>query len=105
MHASTRHELLNKMIELADFANQPTNQKRVEYFLQNLMSWEQICDVIRVNVNQAKQKNGKNLSVAKNHKSTANLIMFQASMKKPKDRVDFLQKALVYYTKVWNLSF
>lgn len=100
MNSTTRHEVLEKLHKMAKFADLKSNRERVEFFLDHVMDFKQIKSAIRVNIEQAKQKNSKSLSLAKNYKIEADMHMIQASLGSMEERESHLQNALKSYGKV-----
>ena len=107
MNSVKRQELANKLYNDSQFLALTSNRDRVHYVLQHVMSYEQFRAEAKANLELARQKCAKSLSVANSYKTMAEAFQKQASSAQTQSAT-LLQSALESYGKVnilWQMNF
>ena len=99
MQSSSRNEILNKLYKCNDYAELKTNKARIDYLLTKVIDYDQAKSVLKSNIDNVRQKNGKNLVLAKECKIVADFYLQQVSLGKIDHKYKNLQHALEYYTR------
>lgn len=101
MNPVMRHEIVDKLYKNeAQFSKLNTNQDRIKYIFDEIMSWDQVKEAISSNMKEVKQRATKSLSQAKNYKTEADMFMRQVALGELKNRTENLNSALKSYVKV-----
>nr|XP_027201716.1 uncharacterized protein LOC113795708 [Dermatophagoides pteronyssinus] len=99
MQTNTRNEIMEKLYKCNAYNELKTNKARIEYLLTNVIDFDQAKSVIKSTIDNTRQKNGKNLIMAKNCKIEADFYLQQVSLGNLDDRSKNLSRALKYYTR------
>ena len=92
---------MEKLYKNEEFEKLESNRDRVKVILDRFMSYEQLRESVKLNLEQAKQKTSKSVALANCFKQEAECFLQDANGSvKPQNQEESLQKALVSYGKV-----
>lgn len=100
MNNKARCDLFNKLNEDQVFANLTKHKERIDYVLNNVHKYDQFRDEIKANMDRAKVKSAKSISIAVQYNEEAQLFRKMASIKKADYSDSKLREALDALAKV-----